>query len=461
MNDQLWTITALNLYLKHKLDGDAKLTNVLLRGEISNFTRHRSGHCYFSLKDDQSKMRCVLFAKAAQHVPFALTDGLNVIAHGDVTMYERDGQIQLYVASMQPDGIGRLHLALEQLKQRLQNEGLFSLARKRKLPLYPRTIGVITSPTGAAICDIVTTIVRRNRTVHVLLYPVSVQGVHAAPSIVQAIHTMNRRKEVDVLIVGRGGGSLEELWAFHEESVARALAASHIPTIAAVGHETDWTIACAIADVRAPTPTAAAELAVPMQRDIVAQLSHQQQRLQRAFSQRIQTWQERLLRLAQHPVLTSPARFVVTMRIQRHDRATHALYQNVRTPYERAKQRLEHLSQRLHATRIDHQYAQTHARYVRVVEALQRLVTQRWTKAEHARHVATQRLVALSPLHVILRGYSIVYGQRNAVIHSVTDVQAADEITVRLADGVLHCHVLASHAQPWIDEAMKGGNTHE
>ncbi|EES72230.1 exodeoxyribonuclease VII, large subunit, partial [Paenibacillus sp. oral taxon 786 str. D14] len=260
---RILTVKELNRYIRMKLESDQVLTDVWIRGEISNFTHHSSGHMYFTLKDADSRIKSIMFASYNQRLPFRPKEGTRVIARGNVSVYERDGQYQFYVTHMQPDGVGSLYLAFEQLKQKLEAEGLFAPGRKRPLPRFPKTIGVVTSPTGAAVRDILTTLGRRYPQAAVILYPVLVQGKGAAPSIVKAIRTLNAMGEADVLIVGRGGGSLEELWAFNEEQVARAIYESAIPVISAVGHETDFTIADFVADLRAATPTAAAELAVP------------------------------------------------------------------------------------------------------------------------------------------------------------------------------------------------------
>ncbi|BCG60085.1 hypothetical protein PUR_35100 [Paenibacillus sp. URB8-2] len=277
---KVYSIKDLNRYIRMKLDSDHVLSDVWIRGEISNFTHHGSGHMYFTLKDESSRIKAIMFASHNQRLPFVPKEGSRVIARGNVTVYERDGQYQFYATHMQPDGIGSLYLAYEQLKKKLEQEGLFAAELKRPLPRYPRCIGVVTSPTGAAVRDILITLRRRFPQVAIVVYPVLVQGKGAAPSIVKAIHELNAMGEADVLIVGRGGGSLEELWAFNEEAVARAIAASDIPVISAVGHETDFTIADFAADLRAATPTAAAELAVPHAAELAAQL-RQQQRLLR------------------------------------------------------------------------------------------------------------------------------------------------------------------------------------
>ena len=257
MEQRIYSIKELNRYIRMKLESDTLLSEVWIRGEISNFTHHSSGHMYFTLKDAESRVKSIMFASHNQRLPFIPKEGARVIARGNVSVYERDGQYQFYATHMQPDGIGSLYLAFEQLKQKLEREGLFAPERKSPIPRFPRVIGVVTSPTGAAVRDILTTLSRRYPQAGVVLYPVLVQGKGAAPSIVKAIQTLNDMNEADVLVIGRGGGSLEELWAFNEEAVARAIYESTIPIILAVGHETDFTIATSLpicALLRQPLP---------------------------------------------------------------------------------------------------------------------------------------------------------------------------------------------------------------
>ncbi|CAB1247078.1 exodeoxyribonuclease VII (large subunit) [Ruminococcaceae bacterium BL-6] len=304
------TVTQLNRYLKSIFDGDAHLANVFLTGEISNFTDHyRSGHLYFSLKDDRSVIRAVMFAQQARRLKFRPGDGMRVIARGRVSVYEQSGQYQLYVQDMQPDGLGALNLAFEQLKKRLAAEGLFDPERKKSLPKFPQSVGVVTSPTGAAVQDIRQILGRRYPLAQVVLCPVLVQGEGAAEQIAEAIRRFNRLRCADVLIVGRGGGSIEDLWAFNEEIVARAVAESEIPVISAVGHETDYTICDFAADLRAPTPSAAAELAVPDVRELLSSVSSAGIRMKQALSldlRRMQTDRlvERMVRQMKREVET-------------------------------------------------------------------------------------------------------------------------------------------------------------
>ena len=263
----IFTVSEVNSIIKNLLDGNEVLRQVYVRGEISNFKYHNmSGHMYFTLKDEMSQIRCVMFKSSNMLLPFMPENGMKVIAFGFVSVFARDGQYQLYVEDLEPDGIGALHIAFEKLKMRLEQEGLFAQERKRPLPFLPRKIGLVTSPTGAAIRDLLTVIRRRFPNVNIVIAPVLVQGKGAADDICSAISLLNSLNDIDVIIVGRGGGSIEELWAFNEEKVARAISNSKIPVISAVGHETDYTIADFVADKRAPTPSAAGEIVVPEKR---------------------------------------------------------------------------------------------------------------------------------------------------------------------------------------------------
>lgn len=264
------TVSQINTYLKSIIDGDYNLKNIYVSGEISNFTNHyRSGHFYFTLKDDRAAVKAVMFSSAAQRVRFNIQNGMKVIIRGSLGLYERDGVYQLYCEDIQPDGLGALNLAYEQLKEKLEEMGLFDEENKKPLPSFPKRVGVITSPTGAAVHDILTVLERRCPLCEVVFEGVTVQGDSAAGEIAAAIKRFNKLKAADVLIVGRGGGSIEDLWAFNEESVAYAIYESEIPIISAVGHETDFTIADFVSDMRAPTPSAAAELAVPDEKEIL------------------------------------------------------------------------------------------------------------------------------------------------------------------------------------------------
>jgi exodeoxyribonuclease VII large subunit len=300
------TVSELTTLIKYRLETEPVLNNVMVKGEISNFKHHTSGHMYFTLKDTKSRLRCVMFRNRNIMIRFKVEDGLTVLARGDIGVYEAAGEYQLYVNELYPAGQGALFFAFEQLKKKLAAEGLFDQERKRPLPFLPRTVGVVTSPTGAAWRDIMSVIRRRNPKVNIVIAPAIVQGEAGAASVVAAIELMNEARLADVLIVGRGGGSLEELWVFNEEAVARAVAASKIPVISAVGHETDFTITDFAADFRAPTPSAAAELAVPEYTLLHRQVEEVYTRMLHLLKNRVHGEREKLGLLQKSPVMIRP-----------------------------------------------------------------------------------------------------------------------------------------------------------
>lgn len=311
----LLTVSQLNRYLKSKFEEDSNLTSVFLTGELSNFTHHyKSGHLYFSIKDTTATIKAVMFSTQSARLRFLPQDGMKVIARGRVSIYEATGQYQLYVEDLQPDGVGALNLAYEQLKAKLEKEGLFAAERKQPIPAYPQRIGVVTSSTGAAVQDILNILSRRYPVAEVILAPVLVQGEGAAQEIADAIERFNALDCVDLLIVGRGGGSIEDLWAFNEERVARAVAASHIPIISAVGHETDFTICDFVADLRAPTPSAAAELAVPNREDLLQLLQSYRYTITQLLERRLSQWKQQVDLLSSSPYLASPDAWIRTRR---------------------------------------------------------------------------------------------------------------------------------------------------
>ncbi|ULO09152.1 exodeoxyribonuclease VII large subunit [Paenibacillus sp. 19GGS1-52] len=438
---KVYSIKELNGYIRMKLDSDVVLSDVWIRGEISNFTHHSSGHMYFTLKDESSRIKSIMFASHNQRLPFVPKEGARVIARGNVTVYERDGQYQFYATQMQPDGIGSLYLAYEQLKSKLAQEGLFAAERKRPLPRFPKCIGVVTSPTGAAVRDIVITLQRRFPQVPIVIYPVLVQGKGAAPAIVKAIKTLNAMGEADVLIVGRGGGSLEELWAFNEEEVARAIYQSAIPVISAVGHETDFTIADFVADLRAATPTAAAELAVPHAGELAAQLRQQQNRLRQSLLRRSQRGGERLASLQRSLALVGPRRYLA-QHTQRLDMLRQRLSGAAEARLSRARERktvLQHSLQRYNPRDgVLAARQRTESMRRELLSAMQaRLQDKRSRFGAEMRH-----LDALSPLKVMSRGYSLVYDQEEQhLIKSLKEVELGDLVVIKLNDGQLDCQV--------------------
>ncbi|MEK0314259.1 exodeoxyribonuclease VII large subunit [Cohnella sp. 56] len=446
------SVRDVNRYIKMKLEGDPKLQDIWLRGEISNFTHHSSGHMYFTLKDESGRLKSIMFASHNQRLPFRPKDGMKVIARGGVSVYERDGQYQFYVTAMQPDGLGSLFLAYEQLKKKLQNEGLFDDSAKRPIPKYPKAIGIITSPTGAAVRDIIITLQRRHPSVPILLYPVSVQGTGAAPSIVRAIEAMNRLAETDVLIVGRGGGSLEELWAFNEEAVARAIRASLIPVISAVGHETDYTIADFVADLRAATPTAAAELAVPHIAELQERLGHLEQRMARSLGAQLGRARERYRHAVRSPYFTQPRRSLLSS-AERLDRLRDRLGYRTSALADRSRERLARLAGRLAGASPTEQAVHARRRLDAADKALTAAMRGIVRDGRSAFGSAIRQLDALSPLKVMARGYSLAYDQQEKkLLRSVREAKPGQRIVVRLADGKLDCDVAAVQGEAKIND---------
>ena len=305
------TVTQLNKYLKDKFDNDENLEAILVKGEISNFKNHYTGHLYFTLKDENSLIKCIMFKGYAERLNFIPKDGMKVMVFGSVSVFERDGVYQIYAKSILEDGVGDLHEKFEQLKNKLEAEGLFDVKHKKAIPMYPRIVGVLTSQTGAVIRDIINVSTRRNPNVYIKLFPVPVQGPGAAEQIAEKIKIMNEKKLADVLIIGRGGGSLEDLWPFNEEIVARAIYESKIPIISAVGHETDFTIADFVADLRAPTPSAAAELVVPDVYELKQKILNYQNRYRQALKKKIEVMKLRFESVMKSRVFTDPLRKII------------------------------------------------------------------------------------------------------------------------------------------------------
>ncbi len=390
--EYIFTVTEINKYIKEILTKDSILSNLYVKGEISNYKPHYSGHMYFTLKDEKSIIKCVMFKGQTAGLKFIPENGMRVIVAGYVSVFERDGQYQLYVEELQPDGIGNLYLAFEQLKKKLEAEGLFDKAAKKKLPYLPKSIGVITSSTGAVIRDIINVVKRRFPNMQIKIYPVAVQGEQAAPSISKAIKILNKLNCVDIIILARGGGSLEELWPFNEEMVARSIYESTIPIISAVGHETDFTIADFVSDVRAPTPSAAAEIVVPEKRILKQKLQDLDIRLQNALIKKIEIYRTKLLRLSGSIVFKKPYN---------------------RTNQERL--RLDNLEKHM----FD-------------------LLISKKEKAHMNVSLLNEKLKMLSPLNVLSRGYSIAKSEKdNKLIKSVYDVIPGDKIGITVQDGLI------------------------
>ncbi len=436
---QVWSVSELNRCIKQVLEQDNRLSDVWVRGEISNFTHHSSGHMYFTLKDRDSRLKVVMFASYNRFLRFLPKDGTKAIVRGSISAFERDGAYQLYAREMQPDGLGSLYLAFEQLKEKLAKEGLFAPERKRPLPRFPKRVGVVTSPTGAAIRDICTTIRRRYPQAEIILSPAIVQGVEAPVSIVSAIHIINRHPDVDVLIVGRGGGSIEELWAFNDEQVARAIAASRVPVISAVGHETDVTIADFVADVRAATPTAAAELAVPHYLEWVERVKQLEARMHRAIHGSLTVQRKRLERIEQSYAMRRPQRRLEEAQ-QRLDDLHTRMRSAMKQLVSRRRERLQLVSQQVYRYRLADQAAKRREQLGSSLQRLQQLMLQ---QVRHARMTWVGRVAqldALSPLKVMQRGYSLVY-KEGQLVKSVDQFAPGDKLMIRLSDGSVAANV--------------------
>ena len=382
------SVSALTQYIKSMFQSEGLLRNVSVEGELSNYKMYASGHCYFTLKDETASLKGVMFKSRARLLRFQPENGMKVVATGEVSVYERDGAYQLYVERLLPVGAGELSVAFEQLKARLAAEGLFNEEHKKPLPPFPRTIGIVTSLSGAVLRDIYRVSKRRDANVRLVLYPTLVQGEGAASEIAAAIRFFNEKYPVDLLIVGRGGGSAEDLWAFNEEPVVRAIYDSVIPVISAVGHETDTTLSDYASDVRAATPSQAAELAVPETAALIRRIGECEMRLQKAVKSRLYYERERVERLGGF-FLKRPPQVLLAERRQRLDMAAEAL---------------------------DH--------------GMRRALLEK----HHAFQVAAEKLEMLNPLHVIRRGYSVVE-KDGAAVRSVKELAAGDGILVRLADG--------------------------
>ena len=390
------TVTQLNEYIKAKIDGDGFLSRVSVKGEISNFTNHyKNGHFYFTIKDETSLIRAVMFRGNTAKLRFVPENGMKIVAHGRVSAFVRDGQYQLYCDSMEPDGIGALYFAFEQLKKKLAAEGLFDEARKRPLPKIPTRIGVITSPTGAAIRDIINILGRRFPYAKVILYPALVQGAEAAPSLIAGMRHFMDARDVDVIIIGRGGGSIEDLWAFNSEELARTIAACPIPVISAVGHETDFTICDFVADRRAPTPSAAAELAVPEKHELMHKIDNIIGRMSLLLSRRLESGRQVLDFYMKQGVFAHPERM-----------------------FEDRKMQLLLLGQRLETAE-----------------------NRTLTATRHALAERSAKLEALSPLAILSRGYSVATCADGHVLTATVQTAVGEDITLRLTDGALTAKV--------------------
>ena len=410
MERQVFAVSEVNELIKAILYDVPQLGNICIRGELSNYKMYPSGHHYFTLKDEQSAIRCVMFRGQAMRLRFRPENGMKVLAQGRITVFPRDGAYQLYCDALSPDGVGDLHVAFEQLKEKLWREGLFDESHKKPLPAYPQSIAIITSSAGAAVHDMIRILRRRYPLVKVKLLPVRVQGPEAPPEIVGAIRYANRYKVADLIITGRGGGSIEDLWAFNDERVARAIFDSEIPVISAVGHEPDVTIADFVADVRAATPSHAAEIAVPDQGELLEKLQSARLHMARSQSKRLELLRRRLETLAGKRVLTDPMAVIQDKRML-----------------------LAHLQKNL-----------GYAASARLSRPRQRL------------GALAASLDAMSPLKVLGRGFAMATDQKGQVLRRAADVSPGDRVSVTLAEGRLDCRVENAYTEEETHEREEG-----
>jgi len=427
---------------------EREFAGLWVEGEVSNYRLSPSGHAYFTLKDEHSQLRAIIYRPRLRYLSFRLENGMQVLVKGSLTVYEKRGEYQLVVESLEPKGIGALQLAFEQLKRRLAEEGLFAKEHKKPIPLLPQKIGLVTSPRGAAIQDILNIISRRFPNVHIILNPVRVQGAGAAAEIAAAIEEFNRFPDIDILIVGRGGGSLEDLWAFNEEVVARAIFNSRIPIISAVGHEIDYTIADFVADLRAPTPSAAAELVVQQKEALQEKLESLYIRLQWALKGKLEACRNRIQLARQSDPLSNPQRRILEHQ-QMVDDLQQTLIKEIRRVVEMKKQRAEYLEQRLSGAGILQRIGRLNEKLAQVSQRLKTMgdFCLRQRRAQLASLMG--RLDALSPLSVLKRGYSICQKLPDKEVVTAADqVRPQDKVLVRLHQGELSCQVKECNPKP-------------
>ena len=395
--DKTVSVTELNSIIKSLLEGEPFLSDVFVRGEISNFKAHSSGHFYFSLKDEGGILKSVMFRSSAVNLPFLPENGMKVVAHGRISSYVRDGQYQLYADSMEPDGIGSLYVAFEQLKSKLSKEGLFDENRKKAIPKIPRRVGVITSPTGAAVRDIINVTGRRFPYAEIVIYPSLVQGPDAALSLCNGVQYFNEKNNVDTIIIGRGGGSLEDLWAFNDEMLARTISASDIPIISAVGHETDFTICDFVSDMRAPTPSAAAEIAVPDMQELKRKINNIISRESSVLSLKIDSYRKRLSLIKNSRVLLSPMNMIDDKNLS----------------------------------------------VLELSKKLDNLIDLSISEKRHKLSAAVGQLNALNPLSIFSRGYSAIFDDTGSVVKSIKDVNVGETVDLKVSDGTIKANVIS------------------
>ena len=436
MNEEYVTVSALTKYIKYKFDKDPHLGRVYLTGEISNF-RLRPTHQYFSLKDENAIISATMFQSAFKKIQFRPEEGIKVLVIGKVSVFEKSGQYQINIEHMEPDGVGALYLAYEQLKKKLEAEGLFSLPKK-PIPQFPKKIAILTSESGAVIQDIQTTVARRFPIVQLVLYPTVVQGVHAVNSILKNLDLVEQ-EDYDVVIIGRGGGSIEDLWAFNEEPVVRRVAELSIPVISSVGHETDTTLIDFVSDMRAATPTAAAEIATPVLMEIHQQLRNLQTRLEQALSRQLQIKRERMQALANASIFQNPERIYQVYQ-QRVDQLEMRLQQMMQQSVQYKRQQLLKNQHRLELGSPSRRVQTEKQALQYLAKRLEQAQGQLMKDKKQQFQRAIQQLDLLSPLKIMNRGYGILQ-QEETIIKSVDQLEVNQELTIQLVDGTVRSKV--------------------
>ncbi|MGR3741645.1 exodeoxyribonuclease VII large subunit [Companilactobacillus sp. DQM5] len=444
--DKYLSVTALSQYIKRKFDVDPYLGKVFLIGEISNFRMRSNAHQYFSIKDDQAKISAIMFKTSFSKLKFIPEEGMKVLVTGRISVYEPSGTYQIYVESMEPDGVGALYQAYEQLKNQLKEQGVFDLPKKA-LPKFPKRIAVITSESGAVIRDIITTTMRRFPIAQIVLYPALVQGDRAADDIARQIKRVNKDSDFDVLIIGRGGGSIEDLWPFNEEIVARGIIDSKIPVISSVGHETDTTIADLVADMRAATPTAAAELATPDLAQLMIQINDYKNRVFTNLKNQINLLENEIQKLKSRPVMQHPER-LYDIYLQRLDQLYSQLTTNMEQSLRNYNSKLELKRQKLLHNNPEVIVKENYAKLNLLNEKLISNINVIYVNKNNHFKNTINKLDSFSPLKTLLRGYSIVTNNDDEILNKISDFNVQDKIKIRISDGEINATV---------DEVNKNG----
>lgn len=413
------SVSALTKYIKYKFDKDAHLKNVLLKGEISNFKHHSRGHFYFTLKDDKSQISAIMFASSSKKVVFTPINGMSVLVEGYITVYEAGGGYQIYVNNLSEDGLGDLYLAYEQLKKKLSDEGLFDSSHKQLIPRFPKSIAVLTSPTGAAVQDIINIVNRRYPLAEIIVYPTLVQGPYAKDDIVKNIANVNKDNLCDVIILGRGGGSIEDLWPFNEEKVAYEIFKSKIPIISSVGHETDFTISDFVSDLRAPTPSGGAELAVPNQADLLSYLAQLDEKNKLSLKRLVKSKSERLDNIISSYIFRDPLRLT-----------------------EQKSRQLDHLIEKMELLHPGNKIQQSNENLLIKTKLLNNYYKRILVKKQNEYILQLNKLELVNPLSIMKKGYSLSKVNGN-IIKSIKDVKVNDEVQILVNDGIVNTKVIS------------------